>query len=132
MECELCGKDCQNLKKVEIEGTIVEVCDSCARFGIKSFEIGKPSEKQKGMYKPIKREIDFSSLESRAELIEGYGAYVKKARLAKGLNIEQLAKRLNEKASVLRRIEHEQMRPDEKLVKKIERFLGIELEKYED
>ena len=43
------------------------------------------------------------------------------------LTREEFAKKINEKESIIKRIENEEMRPDEALTKKIERFLKIKL-----
>ena len=36
MICEMCGKDVTFLRKVTIEGVLLEVCPECAKFGIES------------------------------------------------------------------------------------------------
>ncbi len=33
MQCELCGKEEKNLKKVSLEGAVLLLCQSCAKFG---------------------------------------------------------------------------------------------------
>jgi ribosome-binding protein aMBF1 (putative translation factor) len=38
MECVLCGKEFQFLNKVEIEETILDVCDKCVTFGARIIE----------------------------------------------------------------------------------------------
>ncbi len=49
------------------------------------------------------------------------------------LNREEFAKRIKEKESVIRRVESEEMTPDDALIQKIEKFLGIKLRKiYEE
>lgn len=124
MECALCGRDVERLNKAEVEGTVIEVCDRCVRFGR---VIEEP------VYRTIKRKIEFKALREEAELIPRYGQAVKEARQAKGLRRDEFAKKINEKESVIKRIEMQQMEPDERLVKKIESFLGIKLmEKYEE
>ncbi len=105
------------MNKALVEGSIVDVCDRCVRFGKK---ISEPVA-----YRPITRKIEFK--EPEIELIYDYGKMIAKIRESKGLTREEFAKRLSEKGSVVRRIEEEQMIPNEELVKKIESFLGIKL-----
>jgi len=47
--------------------------------------------------------------------------------MAKGLTHEQLGLSLNERASLLRKIESGSIKPDEELTKKLERFFRIPL-----
>jgi putative transcription factor len=126
MECSICGKDFPNLNKIELEGTIVGVCDKCVKFG-------KVVEK-KIDYQQIKRYVSFKPLiENEIKLVSEYGALIKKSREAKGLARIDFAKRINEKESVIKRIEEEEMGPDDELMKSIENFLKIKLtEDYED
>jgi putative transcription factor len=60
-------------------------------------------------------------------LVENYGKRIRKARESLGLNIEEFAKRIAEKESLMRKIENQQMKPDKKLVDKIEKFLKIKI-----
>ena len=60
-------------------------------------------------------------------MIEDYGKRIRKARESLGLNIEKFAKKIAEKESVIRKIENQQMKPDKKLVDKIEKFLKIKI-----
>ena len=117
MECTICGKETGKLNKAMVEGSLVEVCDKCVKFGEL---LSKPAS-----YKTIVRKIELK--EPEEEIISDYGKLVAKARWGKGLTREEFAKRISEKESTIRRIEDEQMEPDEKLIKKIENFLSIQL-----
>jgi len=50
MQCAICGKEFEILKKVEIEGSIANVCESCVKFG----NAADTTEEQ--MYKKIKKD----------------------------------------------------------------------------
>jgi len=64
--------------------------------------------------------------------IDNYGKKIIEARKSMNLTREEFAKKINEKESIIKRVEHEDMRPNEALTKKIERFLNISLtETYE-
>jgi len=126
MECQICGKNFQKLNKIELEGTVVSVCERCMRFG-------KVVEK-KVDYQEMKRYVSFKPLvENEVTFVPKYGELIRKRREANGLTRIDFAKRINEKESVIKRIEEEGMEPDEELAKRIENFLKIKLtEDYEE
>lgn len=125
MECNLCGKDYQKLNKANIEGTVLEVCDNCVKFGIKIPE--------RVSYAPVKRKIAINALAADdLVLTSGYGQLIKNTREARKLLRKDFASKISEKESVIKRIEEEFMEPDERLARKIENSLDIKLfEKYE-
>jgi putative transcription factor len=67
------------------------------------------------------------TVDTSLELVEDYGAKIRKAREQLGLSHEELGKRLNEKVSLLRKIETGKMEPDDKLAAGLEHLLKIKL-----
>ena len=65
--------------------------------------------------------------EPTEELIENYDFEIRKAREAKNWSREDLGKKINERVSVITRIETGKMTPDTKLTKKLEKALNIKL-----
>lgn len=62
-----------------------------------------------------------------------YGRLIATVRESKGLTRYDLAKKINEKESVIKRIEDQDMKPDEDLTRRIEDFLDIRIrERYSD
>jgi len=61
------------------------------------------------------------------EIVEDYTIKIRKVRQSLGLNQDQFAQKLNEKPSLLRRIETGKVKPSIKLAKKIEKVYGIKL-----
>jgi len=61
------------------------------------------------------------------ELVEEFGAKIRKAREQLGLSHEELGKRLNEKVSLLKKIETGKMAPNDKLAKAVEHLLKVKL-----
>ena len=61
------------------------------------------------------------------ELIEGYGNLIKNARRRQDFSHEDLGKKIGEKVSVLQKIETEKMVPDQRLSRKLEHTLKIQL-----
>jgi putative transcription factor len=129
MECDICGKREASFV-VQIEGAKVGACRSCAYHGkiVLSLEEGAPRKE----FTSTKRGVP-KGLRLEQDLIEGYGKVVRKAREARGEKIEELAKKINEKASYLDKIENESTRPPIETARKLERELGIKiLEKVEE
>lgn len=126
-ECTLCGKNVNALNRVELEGTIVEVCDSCVKFG---------RAVETKLYKPMAKKLQLTKLagfDNDMELAADYGTRVKKAREARILTCAEFARAINERESVIKRVEGQSIAPDDTLARKIERFLEIRLkEKYKD
>jgi len=61
------------------------------------------------------------------ELVEDFGELVRRARIKLGLTQQDLAAQLNEKLTVIKKIEAGQFRPSIQLARKLEKFLKIQL-----
>ena len=70
---------------------------------------------------------DIYAANGGVELIDNYGAVVRKARLKTGMTEEQFAKSINEKKGTILKIEAQSLIPDDKLISKLEKALGIKL-----
>ncbi len=137
MLCEMCGKEVPRLRKVQIGGSELEVCNECAKFGTDvAREVPKEEPITMGStgFTPAPRTYASAPQRKRdalsrgeVELAEDYSKRISNARQKRGLTQEVLAKRLNEKKSVISRLETGEMRPSEKLIKKLEKELDIKL-----
>lgn len=139
MRCEVCGGRIHGKpKKVVIEGAKMLVCEECARLGSIYYE---PEVKRStSSYMPARRTkktLPTTTLSTRRrkapslaedlEIKERFGSVVRKARETMGLSQEDLGRKIREKVSVLKKIESEKMIPDQKLAKKLEHILRVEL-----
>lgn len=109
------------------------VCNSCAPLGTLSWEIKttKPL-KPRALYKrpkPRRRPMAKSSspLEPAMEMVEDFGARIRQAREGKGLSLEDLGRKINEKVSLLKKLESKRIKPNHKLAEKLQYALKIEL-----
>ena len=132
MECEICGKPVSetNPTRAKIEGSVMVVCKDCAKLGTIQKEPPKPKFQQnkKGKSKRTsKPQRNYRNDEPTDELIENYNVTVRKAREAKNWSREDLGKKINERVSVINRIESGKMTPDNKLTRKLEKALDIKL-----
>jgi putative transcription factor len=121
MECEICGKKTTKIFITEIEGTVLRLCKECSKSG----KILNVVEEKEGKEERKRKEI--LTYEEDWELVENYGRIVREARSKLGLSIEELAKGVGEKESLIRRIEREEIRPSDKVIDKLERFLKVKL-----
>ena len=130
MGCELCGKEAV-LFKTEIEGSVLNVCEGCSKFGTVISKIKTEQEVKKEEKRMIVHEAKEEAVET---IVEGYALLIKNAREKMNLKQEEFAKKINEKVSVVQHLENASITPSIALARKLERFLGIrlvELEEYE-
>jgi len=117
--------------RAKIEGSVMVVCKECSKLGTVQKTPPKPKfVKQNNKTKRPKttRNRPYSrNDEPSEELIEDFSIEVRKAREAKNWSREVLGKKINERVSVINRIETGKMTPDTKLTKKLENTLGIKL-----
>ena len=127
MECEMCGNPISGRPtRIKIEGTVMSTCKKCARFGVEDGEkTGTRRTPAFGLQRPKrappKKEI------GNLELVEDYGARIRRAREQRSLTQEELGNHINERASVIARMESQKMGISEKMARKLERLLEIKL-----
>ncbi len=129
-QCEICGAEIQGApQKIVIDGSALEVCKGCARFG-------KPEDKWSPVPRkmvPVERAFAAARPKPRdhfkdlMELAPDFGRKLRKAREGQGLSLEDLAAKIKEKATLLRKIEREEISPEDGVRKKLERELKIVL-----
>ena len=119
--CELCGKDSDSLTKTKIEGATLKACESCAEMEDKVETGSKKGRKKKTGNKSRTRNRNTKTL------APNYGEKVKKAREDEKLSVSEVADDLNEKESVIKRIEKEDLKPDQSLASKISGKFNISL-----
>jgi putative transcription factor len=125
MRCEVCGRAIDRSVEAEIEGVIMKVCSKCVRFGS-----AKVSRAPKPAFRKPKRVPGgrtFKPKEKELECVSDYSDIIRTAREKKGMKREDLGRTINEKESVIARLESGAMVPDTKLARKIEKALGIKI-----
>ncbi len=135
MICEMCGRDVPQTRTVIVEGSRLNVCPACARFGedFKASTSGGAPVTQSVIEERLeKREKRMRSKDIYAgttsiELVDDYGGVIRAAREAKGLDQEKFAASILEKKGTIAKIESNSLIPDDKIIKKIEKALGIKL-----
>lgn len=135
MQCEVCGRRIRGKPyKAIIEGARLVVCSDCATLGSISWEF-KPPRAIPAIKLPtsVKRPqlktttMPQSPLESTLELAGDFGARIRHAREAQKLSHEDLGRRINEKISLLKKLESQKMKPNNRLAEKLQYALKIKL-----
>ena len=130
MQCEICGIDIKGKPvRINLEGTVLDVCGRCAHYGNTTDKWSPVSRKISPAQKIVvtRRPRRDVSDKLRDEIVEDYARLIKKARTTKGLTIEQLASKIMEKSTLLRKIEREELVPEDAVRKKLENALDIKL-----
>lgn len=95
----------------------MKVCDSCAEMGEEVKTSKSRKKKKKSKSRPRNQEV----------LVDDYGSRIKEARESEGISIKELADELNEKSSLLSKLERGDLKPDNSLAEKLSERLGVEL-----
>lgn len=123
-DCELCGNPTGDIYVVSVEDVELRVCAKCAKgkkvITVQSDSNKKKPQAQRSFMPQRKKEEDQS-------LIENYGTAIRNAREKMQLPLPVLAEMLNEKETLLLRIEQQQTLPPIALTKKLEKALKIKL-----
>ncbi|UCD02095.1 MAG: TIGR00270 family protein [Promethearchaeota archaeon] len=136
-ECPICGSIIWGRgQRVILEGAKITVCLNCAQHGIKiqkpavSTHFKKPPSRNRESL--TKKQISKKEIINELEISPDYAKKIRNVRNSLGLNQDQFAQKLNEKPSLIRRIEAGKVEPTIKLAKKIEDVYKIEILKKVD
>ncbi len=149
VQCEMCGAETSSPKTIKVEGAKLDVCSNCTDFGT---EVKQPSSSSTS----TKYSTGSSSSGGRAVRVRVRVRPRARRRVpapvalpgpicsttwtnsspttttayatpARGLSQSDLANELNEKASLIRKIERGDTLPSDRVQSKLERFLEIDL-----
>jgi putative transcription factor len=134
LRCEVCGRKIHGEPITAlIEGAKLTVCNECSKHGKVIYEepkpkalMSKPSGPRPSLSIQIKKPPEIT-VDTSIELVENYGDKIRHAREKFGLSHEDLGKKLNEKVSLLKKIEMGKMIPDNMLATRLEHALRIKL-----
>ncbi len=134
MECEICGKTVpeNNPIRAKIEGSVMVVCKECSKLGKVQKAPPKPkfvkqNNKSNRKNTTTRKKSYSRNDEPSEELSEDFSNEIRNAREDKNWSREDLGKKINERVSVISRIETGKMTPDNKVTKKLEKALNITL-----
>ena len=148
VQCEMCGTEVGSPNRVKIEGAELDVCDDCTEFGTE-IRTDDASSSTSTKYSTGSSDSSGSSssgssggggstsssgggrrrdmFDEMDELSQDYDERIREGREDAGLSQEDLAKQLNEKASLIRKLEHGDILPSDDVQRKLERALDVDL-----
>ncbi|PSP68010.1 TIGR00270 family protein [Halobacteriales archaeon QS_1_69_70] len=152
VQCEMCGTETGSPKTVKVEGAELDVCGDCADFGteVRTQETASTSTKYSTSSSSSSSSDSDSSGSSRSaggsatstggggggrsdmfdemdEVVPDYDGRIRQGRERQGLTQEELADQLNEKASLIRKLERADVLPSDSVQRKLERALDVSL-----
>lgn len=119
----MCGAE-GDLKRTKIEGATLKLCEDCQAAGdvLESDNAASSSSSSRSRSRNRSK-----PRQQQKELVPDYESKVRDAREADDLTMGELADNLNEKRSVVQRIESGDLKPDERLAQKIKNQLEVDL-----
>ncbi|WP_226041885.1 multiprotein bridging factor aMBF1 [Natrinema sp. DC36] len=148
VQCEMCGAETSSPKTIKVEGAKLDVCSDCTDFGTEvkqtsssgsstKYSTDSSSSSSSGSQSTGSSASSSSSggssqrrsdmFDDMDELATDYDERVRNARESNGLSQSDLANELNEKASLIRKIERGDTLPSDRVQSKLENFLEIDL-----
>ncbi|MBZ6496534.1 multiprotein bridging factor aMBF1 [Natrinema longum] len=148
VQCEMCGAETSSPNTIKVEGAKLDVCSNCTDFGTEvkdtssssgstKYSTSSSSSSSGGGQSTASSGSTSSSggssqrrsdmFDDMDELATDYDDRVRTARESKSLSQSDLANELNEKASLIRKIERGDTLPSDRVQSKLENFLEIEL-----
>ena len=129
MDCDMCGRE-QAVLKASVEGTVLSVCNSCSKYGK---VVGKVPVAAAAMKKAEKMQMPAEEEELEA-VVASFGQLVKQKREELGrkredgfMKLEDFAKMIGVKESVLHKMETGTLKPSVEEAKRIGKAIGIKL-----
>lgn len=130
MECEICGAEIHGKPvKVAIDGSELDACAKCSQHGTVSNKRAVVSRKVSPVARsiPTRRKSQRSFKTEIDELVDDHESIIRDARRDRGWSQDQLAVKIKEKASLLKKIERGDITPEDSVIKKLEHTLNIKL-----
>ena len=139
MLCEMCGNEVESVNSVRVEGTVLRLCQSCSRFGtvLAAPAAGSAAGGAGGPATPVEERLASRGrrMEERdlfrelpdMDLAPDWFKRIRVAREKLTWTPEELGKKLNEKKSVILKMESGSFRPPDTMIPRLEHLLKIRL-----
>jgi putative transcription factor len=140
----MCGAERASLTTTKVEGAELELCDDCKEFGTEvrtqssssastKYSTSSSGSKSSGSSSSSSGSTGGSTRRRRDmfddmdEIAGDYDQRIREARESRGMSQEDLADDLNEKVSLIRKLERGDILPSDAVRKKLERKLDLSL-----
>jgi putative transcription factor len=135
MRCEVCGRKIHSDPvRAEIEGAKLTVCVGCSKHGRVLYgeeataATLQPSSTKNFVHIPvIVKKPPVPQVQISQEVVDDYAVKIRTTREKLGLTVEDLGKKVAERASLLKHIETGKVAPNNQLANKLEHVLKIKL-----
>ena len=125
----MCGAESAVLTPRKTSGSVLQVCSNCSSMG------SEPTHRESIGHRAYvaqtleKRQMKtrYQEIDTEDVLVKNYGELVRRGREKLNLDHVSLASKISEKKSIIASVEAGNMKPTEKLIKKLENFLKIKL-----
>ena len=136
MNCDICGRQIEGQSfKVIVEGAKMLVCNRCQRLGEpyqeetpppqRPFAVGPVRAPRPPM--PPRKPSALPKEVQELEVSDNFSEIIRKRRTKLGLSQDELAKRINQKLSLIQKIETGSFIPDTRLCRLLEHELKVKL-----
>jgi len=147
VQCEMCGTETADPNRIKVEGAKLDVCDGCTEFGTE-LQTGSDESSTSTKYSTSSDSGSGGSSSGRSsstgstgasgggrddiyedvdELAQDFDQQIRRARERADLTQAELAQQLNEKASLIRKLERGETLPTDDVQRKLERYFDIDL-----
>ena len=129
MQCELCGRESKGCREATIDNVPMMLCSDCIRHGENVEPLTKTPLKVKSYITRKAKKTTSKDIYDgmQKELVPNWHEIIKEARKKKGLTREDLGFKIGERTVTIAKIENGDLRPPDKLIKKLEKELNINL-----
>jgi putative transcription factor len=154
VQCEMCGTETADPNRIKVEGAELDVCDECTDFGTElntgedsssgstKYSTSSSSSSTGGSGRSRSTSTGTTSTSSGSgggntrsndiyedvdELAQDFDTQIRNARERADLTQAELAQQLNEKASLIRKLEQGETLPTDDLQNKLESHFDIDL-----
>ena len=128
MQCELCGSEHSICHPAIVDGVRMMLCPGCMKHGTGIKVVAERPANSRSILERIKRpKVKDVYKDMDKELVSDWTDRIKKAREKKGLSREELGFKIGERTVTISKIENGDLRPSDKVIKKLEEELDIKL-----
>ena len=135
MNCDICGREIVGPAfKVEVEGAKMLTCRSCQTLGKPYHEepvVQRPRPTFTGSVRlprtPVRRVTELPKEIEELDVAENFSELVRKGRMKLGWSQEDLARKVNEKLSLIQKVETGKVSPNTRLCRLLQHELKIKL-----
>ena len=131
MQCEICGAEIVGeATRIDVDGAVLDVCPRCSKYGKKVYEKEKISDAPVEFEKSFEDKIfpkNKRVSKDMEELIPEYDKNIRRERERQGWTQKEFADKINEKVSIIKKVERGEITLEDGIRRKIEDIFEIKL-----